>query len=88
LVRQDAVVADEREDSPQTGHVSFAFARAYGRAALRTGYAFTRAGLRCVGAVIDAGIETVEAFGSARRSTHTVSHEQSAAHEDASSAVE
>jgi len=81
-------VTEGREDSPQTARGSFASARAYGRAALRAGYAFTRAGLRCVGAVIDAGIETVEAFGSARRATHTVSHEQSAAHEDASSAVE
>jgi hypothetical protein len=45
-------------------------ARAYGEAAVRSAFAFARAGTRCFGAFLDAGVETVHAFEFARRASH------------------
>jgi hypothetical protein len=77
-------MVDAPEGSARTERTNLDAARAYGKAALRSGYAFTRAAIRCVGALIDAGIETVEAFGAARRATRNASHEKSTANNDTS----
>jgi hypothetical protein len=37
----------------------------YGEAALEGGFAFARAGVRCMGAVFDAGLATIAAFDAA-----------------------
>jgi len=45
--------------------------RAYGHATLQSGFAFARAGVTCVGAVVGAGFESVGAFAAAHRTSRS-----------------
>jgi hypothetical protein len=75
-------MVDAPEGSARVERTSVDAARAYANATLRSGYAFTRAAIRCFGAIIDAGIETVEAFGTARRATPNASQGHSTANNE------
>ena len=58
----ESPASDARGAKPQMMTRTFGFTRAYGRATLQSGYAFARAGVKCVTAVAGAGIETIAAF--------------------------